>query len=92
MQLIEAGENVNAKYLPPDQYNNITKTTTKFPALCIIPDTPRWGNNAPHPGNGSFVGVGGFLTSIARVKEKDEVLKYEIEVEKVTFLGRQNAI
>lgn len=62
-----------------------SKITTRF--LCHIPDSPKYRNGKPLPGNKRWVTIGGHVTGVEKSNEKSEVEQFRINVENVTFCG-----
>ncbi len=77
------------------QYMQFFGHKRTFPAHLIFPDSPRYKNKKPMPGNNLFVSVSGFLSRVA-FKEPDpsqhnpmhEVQHFIIDIDTIVFLGR----
>lgn len=70
-----------------DQYFTLLKTQVACVVNCAFPDSPRWKNNKPIPTIGSFITVGGPLSTVCRGKE-GQVLRYDLEIDTLSFLGK----
>ncbi len=77
------------------QYTQFFGHKRTFPAHLIFPDSPRYKNKKPMPGNNLFVSMSGFLSRVV-VKEHDpsqhnpthKVHHFVIDIDTIVFLGR----
>lgn len=70
-----------------EQYTVILKSNVSCPIHCMIIDSPRWGEKKPKPDIGTFITVGGLLDTVVR-SDSGEVVRYDVSVDFVNFLGR----